>query len=161
MYSYYKNCRCFFVVTKSTYSYRFGTNRCDGVTGCAEDNDDAVQRHFVKSKFREVYRRISGASRGFDGAKVETFCLSGISGSPLVTLNYSYIALRKLSRHPSAIYNVRFPASGPRLSLSFSSPEERRKIRRVNFHRYSCRSSERLISFPLRFIRKLRYRWVK
>lgn len=59
-----------------------------------------ARHHFVKSKFREVYRRISGASRGFDGgAKVETFCLSGISGSPLVTLNYSYISLRKLSRH--------------------------------------------------------------
>lgn len=71
----------------------------------------AARRHFVKSKFREVYRRISGASRGFDGgAKVETFCLSGISGSPLVTLNYSYISLRKLSRHrPRFITTSAFP----------------------------------------------------
>lgn len=70
-------------------------NRCNVV----RKHNDGARRHFVKSKFREVYRRISGASRGFDGAKVETFCLSGISGSPLVTLNYSYIALGKLSRH--------------------------------------------------------------
>lgn len=55
---------------------------------------------------------------------METFCLSGISGSPLVTLNYSYISLRKLSRHrPRFITTSAFPRASF-VSLSLGTEEK-------------------------------------